>query len=90
MMGNREEWLVRLFCRRMKKIFCQNIVETDVCCTSSEVSTVIDYTIYTLSYSNDKGEHWSAGFIVKKDTWNIVLELWSKNGEAIAYELYES
>ncbi|MBG9545507.1 hypothetical protein ABE29_22970 [Cytobacillus firmus] len=42
----------------------------------------------TLSYVDEKGIEWIAGFVLEKESRRILYEVWIKNGEAIAYELY--
>lgn len=42
----------------------------------------------TFSYVDDEGYEWIAGFVLEEGTRNKLYEVWIKNGEAIAYELY--
>lgn len=42
----------------------------------------------TLSNVDEKGNEWIAGFVLEKESRRILYEVWIKNGEAIAYELY--
>lgn len=42
----------------------------------------------TLSYVDDKGIEWIAGFVLEEETRRILYEVWIKNGEALAYDLY--
>jgi hypothetical protein len=42
----------------------------------------------TLSYVDDEGYEWIAGVVKGVGTRNKLYEVWIKNGEAIAYELY--
>jgi hypothetical protein len=89
--------LVNLFSQRMKNIFNVFVPLTNVCYTSSKDSfdNLIfkklppSMNIHTLSYSDEKGNEWNAGFVVEKETRRLLYELWIKNGEPIAYELYE-
>lgn len=43
----------------------------------------------TLSYVDDEGYEWIAGFVLDKETRGKLYEVWIKNGESIAYELYD-
>lgn len=42
----------------------------------------------TLSYVDDEGIEWMAGFVLEEETRRILYEVWIKNGEALAYEFY--
>ncbi|MFD0050318.1 hypothetical protein ACFVHQ_13465 [Actinomycetes bacterium NPDC127524] len=42
----------------------------------------------TLSYVDDEGYEWIAGVVLEEGTRNKLYEVWIKNGETIAYELY--
>ena len=42
----------------------------------------------TLSYVDDEGYEWIAGFAPEEETRVKLYEVWIKNGEPIAYELY--
>ena len=42
----------------------------------------------TLSYVDDDGYEWIAGFVLEEGTRNKLYKVWIKNGEPIAYELY--
>ncbi|MGD6875658.1 hypothetical protein [Bacillus infantis] len=42
----------------------------------------------TLSYVDGEGNEWIAVFVLEEGTRSILYEVWIKNGEAIAYELY--
>lgn len=42
----------------------------------------------TLSYVDDDGYEWIAGVVLEEGTRKKLYEVWIKNGEPIAYELY--
>ncbi|ETI69374.1 hypothetical protein BAVI_08196 [Neobacillus vireti LMG 21834] len=42
----------------------------------------------TLSYVDDKGYEWIAGFVLEDETKRRLYEVWIRNGEQIAYEMY--
>ncbi|WML29633.1 hypothetical protein RCG24_17180 [Neobacillus sp. OS1-32] len=42
----------------------------------------------TLSYVDDKGYEWIAGFVLGGESRKKLYEVWIRNGEAIAYEIY--
>jgi hypothetical protein len=42
----------------------------------------------TLSYVDDKGYEWIAGFVLEDGTKRRLYEVWIRNGEQIAYEMY--
>lgn len=42
----------------------------------------------TLSYVDDEGYEWIAGFVLEEGTRRRLYEVWIKNGEPIAYEIY--
>ena len=44
--------------------------------------------IETLSYVDDKGYECIAGYVLKERTREKLYEVWIKNGEQIAYEIY--
>lgn len=44
--------------------------------------------IETLSYVDDKGYEWIAGYVLEEGTRKKLYEVWIRNGEQIAYELY--
>lgn len=44
--------------------------------------------IETLSYVDDEGHEWIAGYVLDVATRRKLYEVWIKNGEQIAYELY--
>ncbi len=44
--------------------------------------------IETLSYVDDKGYEWIAGYVLEEETRKKLYEVWIKNGEQIAYEIY--
>lgn len=45
-------------------------------------------TIESISYVDDNGYEWIAGFVLNEETRNRLYEVWIKNGEQIAYEMY--
>ncbi|WP_378210913.1 hypothetical protein [Anoxybacteroides rupiense] len=42
----------------------------------------------TLSYVDEKRNEWIAGFVRDEETEEKLYEVWIKNGEPIAYEIY--
>jgi len=44
--------------------------------------------IETLSYVDDKGYEWIAGYLLEEGTREKLYEVWIKNGEQIANEIY--
>ncbi|WP_235888101.1 hypothetical protein [Neobacillus paridis] len=42
----------------------------------------------TLSYVDEKRNEWIAGFVRNEETKEKLYEVWIKNGESIAYEIY--
>ncbi len=44
--------------------------------------------IETLSYVDDEGYEWIAGYVLEEGTGKKLYEVWIKNGEQIAYEMY--
>lgn len=42
----------------------------------------------TLSYIDDEGYEWIAGFVMEKESGKKLYEVWIKNGEQLAYEIY--
>ncbi|WP_199445807.1 hypothetical protein [Bacillus weihaiensis] len=44
--------------------------------------------IEAISYVDDKGYEWIAGYLLEEETRRKVYEVWIKNGEQIAYEIY--
>ena len=44
--------------------------------------------IETLSYVDDEGYEWIAGYVLGKETRKKLYEVWIKNGEQVAYEIY--
>jgi hypothetical protein len=42
----------------------------------------------TLSYVDEKRNEWIAGFVRNEETGEKLYEVWIKNGEPIAYEIY--
>lgn len=42
----------------------------------------------TLIYVDEKGYEWLAGVVLEEGTREKLYEVWIKNGEPIAYELY--
>lgn len=44
--------------------------------------------IETLSYVDDKGYEWIAGYVMDEGRSKKLYEVWIKNGEQIAYEMY--
>jgi hypothetical protein len=44
--------------------------------------------IETLSYVDEEGYEWIAGFLLEEGTKKRLFEVWIRNGEQIAYELY--
>jgi hypothetical protein len=42
----------------------------------------------TLSYVDDKGYEWIAGVVLDEESGEKLYEVWIKNGEQIAYEIY--
>jgi len=42
----------------------------------------------TLMYVDDKGNEWVAAFAMEEGTRKKLYEVWIKNGESIAYEIY--
>lgn len=42
----------------------------------------------TLLYVDDKRNEWIAGVVLEDETRRKLYEVWIKNGEAIAYEMY--
>lgn len=42
----------------------------------------------TLSYVDDEGYEWIAGFVLDEKTRKKLYEVWIKNGEKLAYEIY--
>jgi hypothetical protein len=45
--------------------------------------------IETLMYVDENHNEWLLGVVVEEGTRKKLYEVWIKNGEAIAYELYE-
>jgi hypothetical protein len=90
-------WLVNLFSRRMKKTFNTSVASSEVSFKSlKDVNSnyinkklTVPITMHTLYYSDNKGNQWNVGFVVEEETRRLLYELWIKNGEPIAYELYE-
>ncbi|WP_254656545.1 hypothetical protein [Bacillus thermotolerans] len=46
--------------------------------------------IETLSYVDDEGYEWIAGYILEEKTREKLYEVWIKNGEQVAYEIYNN
>jgi hypothetical protein len=44
--------------------------------------------IETLSYVDDEGYEWIAGYVLDKEMRKKLYEVWIKNGGQIAYEMY--
>ena len=44
--------------------------------------------IEALSYVDDRGYEWIAGYVLDEKTRKKLYEVWIKNGEQIAYKLY--
>ncbi|MGE7603969.1 hypothetical protein ACQKL5_15965 [Peribacillus sp. NPDC097675] len=44
--------------------------------------------IETISYVDDKGFEWIAGYVLDDETRKKLYEVWMKNGKQIAYEIY--
>ncbi|MDQ0214948.1 hypothetical protein J2S13_001347 [Oikeobacillus pervagus] len=44
--------------------------------------------IEAISYVDDKGYEWIAGYVLEEETRKKLYEVWIKNGEQIAYEIY--
>jgi hypothetical protein len=44
--------------------------------------------IETLSYVDDEGYEWIAGFVLEEGTRKKLYEVWIKNGEQISYKIY--
>jgi hypothetical protein len=44
--------------------------------------------IETLSYVDDEGYKWIAGYVLDEERRNTLYEVWIKNGERIAYKIY--
>ena len=44
--------------------------------------------IEAISYVDDKGYEWIAGYVLDEETKEKLYEVWIKNGEQIAYEIY--
>jgi hypothetical protein len=42
----------------------------------------------TLVYVDEKGYEWIAGMVLEEETNRKLYEVWIRNGEPIAYELY--
>ncbi|AIM14935.1 hypothetical protein HW35_00315 [Bacillus sp. X1(2014)] len=42
----------------------------------------------TLSYVDDNGYEWIAGYVLEEGTRKKLYEVWIRNGEQIAYEFY--
>ncbi|WJQ10371.1 hypothetical protein QT237_16995 [Geobacillus stearothermophilus] len=42
----------------------------------------------TLAYVDGNGNEWIAGFVRDEETGEKLYEVWIKNGEPIAYEIY--
>ena len=42
----------------------------------------------TLSYVDDKGYEWIAGFVRGQESGRKLYEVWIKNGKQLAYEIY--
>jgi hypothetical protein len=42
----------------------------------------------TLSYVHENRNEWIAGFVRNEETKEKLYEVWIKNGEPIAYEIY--
>lgn len=42
----------------------------------------------TLIYVDESRNEWLAGIVLDEDTKEMLYEVWIKNGEAIAYEIY--
>lgn len=42
----------------------------------------------TLIYVDESRNEWLAGIVLDEDTKEMIYEVWIKNGEAIAYEIY--
>ncbi|CAH0345148.1 hypothetical protein [Bacillus sp. CECT 9360] len=42
----------------------------------------------TLMYVDDKGYEWIVGMVLEEETNRKLYEVWIRNGEPIAYELY--
>ncbi|WP_191566719.1 hypothetical protein [Metabacillus idriensis] len=45
--------------------------------------------IETLWYVDDKGNDWVAAYVLEEKTKKKLYEVWIKNGEQIAYEMYD-
>ena len=45
-------------------------------------------SIETLSYVDNEGYEWIAGFVLDEDRTKKLYEVWIKNGEQVAYELF--
>lgn len=44
--------------------------------------------IETLSYVDEEGYEWIAGYVLDMETRKKLYEVWIKNGEQIAYKIY--
>ena len=42
----------------------------------------------TLSYVDDKGYEWIAGIVLDEKTRKMLYEVWIRNGEPLAWEIY--
>jgi hypothetical protein len=45
-------------------------------------------TLETLSYVDDQGFEWVAGMVEDKKTRTLLYEVWIRNGQPLAYEMY--
>ncbi|MGG3803699.1 hypothetical protein [Metabacillus fastidiosus] len=42
----------------------------------------------TLSYIDEQGYEWIAGMVEEEETRRLLYEVWIKNGEPLAYDIY--
>jgi hypothetical protein len=45
-------------------------------------------TLETLSYVDDQGFEWVAGMVEDEKTRTLLYEVWIRNGQPLAYEMY--
>ncbi|NYF23558.1 hypothetical protein [Sporosarcina sp. JAI121] len=92
------------FVGRMKKTFNIEVLENEVSCEVyslchqdlvdlrlpvKQIETLpIPLLFEKAMYVDEKGNEWNAGVVLQGEKKKMFYELWLKNGEPIAYELY--
>jgi hypothetical protein len=94
------EWFVS----RMKNTFQTEVLHNDVSCEEfdfyhdelDELLIPVEHLeklpnpliLQSFSYIDKHGYEWVAGVVEDEETKRLLYEVWIKNGEAIAYEIY--